>query len=123
MAAADRFNRLAWGGVDGRPKGVIAAGLENGELVLWDPAKIIAGAECVFLSVALNVGMLADRIELFSTSESLILRNTTHTGPVRGLDFNPIQTHLLASGGVSGEVRISTLNVALDYLTHSFSIS
>ena len=53
---ADRFNRLAWGGVDGRPKGVIAAGLENGELVLWDPANILAGAECVFLSVALNIG-------------------------------------------------------------------
>ena len=54
MVATDRFNRLAWGGVDGRPKGVIAAGLENGELVLWDPAKILAGAECVFLSIALS---------------------------------------------------------------------
>jgi protein transport protein SEC31 len=40
-----RFNRLAWGHVDGnRPQGVIAAGLENGELALWDPAKILAGA-------------------------------------------------------------------------------
>ena len=39
-----------------------------------------------------------------SSSESLILRNTMHTGSVRGLDFNPIQTNLLASGGVSGEV-------------------
>ncbi|KAF8056621.1 hypothetical protein FPV67DRAFT_1431053 [Lyophyllum atratum] len=81
-----RFNRLAWGGVyDNRPRGVIAAGMENGELALWDPAKILAGAE---------------------VSESLILRNTTHTGPVRGLDFNPIQTSLLASGGVAGEVYI-----------------
>lgn len=41
----NRFNRLAWGHVDGnRPQGVIAAGLENGELALWDPAKILAGA-------------------------------------------------------------------------------
>jgi len=40
----DRFNRLAWGHVDGnRPQGVIAAGLENGELALWDPASILAG--------------------------------------------------------------------------------
>ena len=40
----DRFNRLAWGHVDGnRPHGVIAAGLENGELALWDPASILAG--------------------------------------------------------------------------------
>jgi protein transport protein SEC31 len=44
-----RFNRLAWGSVDAtRPRGVIAAGLENGELALWDPAKILATAEeCV----------------------------------------------------------------------------
>ena len=41
-----RFNRLAWGHVDNsRPRGVIAAGLENGELALWDPSKILAGAE------------------------------------------------------------------------------
>jgi len=39
---------LAWGHVDaGRPHGVIAAGLENGELALWDPAKILAGARFV----------------------------------------------------------------------------
>jgi hypothetical protein len=40
-----RFNRLAWGYVEPqtRPRGVIAAGMENGELALWDPEKIIAG--------------------------------------------------------------------------------
>ncbi|EAU82970.2 structural molecule [Coprinopsis cinerea okayama7 len=81
-----RFNRLAWGYVNSTySQGVIAAGLENGEFALWDPAKILAGADA---------------------SESLILRNTNHTGPVRGLDFNPIQTNLLASGGVAGEVYI-----------------
>lgn len=43
-----RFNRLAWGGVDAnRTGGVIAAGMENGELALWDPSKILAGAEYV----------------------------------------------------------------------------
>jgi len=81
-----RFNRLAWGYVNpSRPQGVLAAGLENGELALWDPEKILAGADA---------------------SESLILRNTIHTGPVRGLDFNPIQSNLLASGGIGGEVYI-----------------
>lgn len=41
-----RFHRLAWANADQtRPEGVIAAGMENGELVLWDPAKIVAGAE------------------------------------------------------------------------------
>ncbi|XP_006463619.1 hypothetical protein AGABI2DRAFT_225478 [Agaricus bisporus var. bisporus H97] len=80
-----RFNSLAWGYIDpSRPRGVIAAGLENGELALWDPSKILAG----------------------QGAQSLIFRNTTHTGPVRGLDFNPIQNSLLASGGVAGEVYI-----------------
>ncbi|KAJ7924339.1 hypothetical protein B0H13DRAFT_2184460 [Mycena leptocephala] len=83
-----RFNRLAWGSVDAaRPRGVIAAGLENGELALWDPAKILVAAD-----------------------DALIMRNSTHTGPIRGLDFNPIQTNLIASGAVSGEVYIWDLN-------------
>lgn len=41
-----------------------------------------------------------------SPTESLILRNATHTGPVRGLDFNPIQTNLFSSGAVNGEIYI-----------------
>ncbi|KAL0957912.1 hypothetical protein HGRIS_000093 [Hohenbuehelia grisea] len=86
VADTARFNRLAWGFVDStRPSGVIAAGMENGELALYDAAKILAGEE---------------------TSETLILRNSIHTGPIRGLDFNPHQNNLLASGGVSGEVYI-----------------
>ncbi|KAL1741502.1 hypothetical protein HDZ31DRAFT_66861 [Schizophyllum fasciatum] len=81
-----RFNRLAWGCVDAsHPKGVLAAGMENGELALWDPSKIVQG---------------------LNASEALILRNTTHTGPIRGLDFNPIQNNLVASGGVGAEVYV-----------------
>ncbi|KAF8270128.1 hypothetical protein EI94DRAFT_1572288 [Lactarius quietus] len=81
-----RFNRIAWGQGDGsRPEGVIAAGMENGELAIWDPSKIVAQA---------------------SPSEALILKNSTHTGPVRGLDFNPLQPTLFASGGINGEVYI-----------------
>ncbi|KAF7319788.1 Nucleoporin-interacting protein [Mycena kentingensis (nom. inval.)] len=83
-----RFNKLAWGSVDAaHPSGIIAAGLENGELALWDPAKILAAVD-----------------------DALILRNSKHTGPIRGLDFNPLQSNLFASGGVSGEVYIWDLN-------------
>lgn len=39
-------------------------------------------------------------------AEALIYSNNTHTGPVRGLDFNNLQNNLLATGAVSGEVRI-----------------
>ncbi|KAF9004641.1 hypothetical protein BDQ17DRAFT_1354419 [Cyathus striatus] len=81
-----RFNRLAWGYVDpSRPRGVIAAGMEDGALSLWDPVEILAGA---------------------GADGSLIQRTSAHSGPVRALDFNPIQTNLLASGGVNGEVFI-----------------
>jgi hypothetical protein len=41
-----RFNRLAWGGADAaRPHGLLAAGMESGELALWDPTKILANDE------------------------------------------------------------------------------
>ena len=42
-------------------------------------------------------------------TESLIYRNNQHTGPVRGLDFNSLQNNLLATGAVSGEVRVHWL--------------
>ncbi|KAI0777311.1 hypothetical protein BD413DRAFT_467598 [Trametes elegans] len=86
VTTTSRFNRLAWGYVNAeRPRGVIVAGMENGELDIWDPAKIVTNAD---------------------PSESLILRNKTHTGPVRGLDFNPIQTNLFSSGAVNGEIYV-----------------
>ncbi|PWN18074.1 hypothetical protein BCV69DRAFT_301531 [Microstroma glucosiphilum] len=84
VATSAKLNRLAWGYVHpSYPKGLLAAGLENGELGVWDAQKIIDGS-----------------------SDSQILRNTTHTGPVRGLDFNLNQTNLLASGAVNGEIYI-----------------
>ena len=52
-----------------------------------------------------------------STSESLILCNTIHTGPVHGLDFNPIQTNLLSSGAVSGEVSANCFHVTCHHIT------
>ncbi|KZV82092.1 WD40 repeat-like protein [Exidia glandulosa HHB12029] len=86
VTTSSRFNRLAWGYVHpARPQGVIAAGMENGELGLWDPEKIVVSAE---------------------PSEALIYSNNTHTGPVRGLDFNNLQNNLLATGAVNGEVYI-----------------
>jgi hypothetical protein len=45
-----RFNRIAWGKADGsRPEGIIAAGMENGELGIWDPSKIVAHVKYVFI--------------------------------------------------------------------------
>ncbi|CAD6913139.1 unnamed protein product [Tilletia controversa] len=94
LSSSARFNRLAWGNVSSsRPKGVLAAGLENGELALWDPVKILDGG------VAQGTG-----------EEASIMRNTTHTGPVRGLEYNRIQNNLIASGASNGEIFIWDLN-------------
>ena len=51
-----RFNRLAWGYADGsRERGVLVAGMENGDLDIWDPSQIIVNAECVLASVSILV--------------------------------------------------------------------
>jgi hypothetical protein len=44
-----------------------------------------------------------------SADESRIYTSHKHTGPVRGLDFNPIQKNLLASGAVNAEVSYQNL--------------
>ena len=75
-----RFNRLAWGSFS-NTYGIIAAGKENGELDLYSPSSLLE-----------------------SKKESLIMRQASHGGPIRGLDFNPIQPNLLASGATDGEV-------------------
>jgi protein transport protein SEC31 len=47
LGVGSRFNRLAWGYVKSpeRPKGVISAGLENGEIGLWDPQVMLSQSE------------------------------------------------------------------------------
>ncbi|KAI9262294.1 hypothetical protein BDA99DRAFT_72356 [Phascolomyces articulosus] len=81
-----RFNTLRWGhATTEKPYGIIAGGMDSGELELWNPAAILEdkGAEA-----------------------ALILRNSTHTGPIRGLDFNSSQSNLLVSAGNNSEVYI-----------------
>lgn len=44
-----RFNRVAWGYPNtSRSRGIIAAGMENGELGLWDPEKLLETSEYVY---------------------------------------------------------------------------
>ncbi|BFZ64453.1 protein transport protein S31 [Saitoella coloradoensis] len=81
-----RFYDLAWGNVNNeRPKGVIAGAMENGALDLWDPSAILDGK---------------------TSEEALIMRNTTHTGAIRSLEFNPFQPNLLATAGAKAEIYV-----------------
>jgi len=84
-----RFNRLAWGtnGDRSKPYGILASGMENGDLEFWNPKGIING-----------------------DANALLMRHSMHSGPVRGLDFNPFQGNLLASSSSDGELFIWDLN-------------
>ncbi|KAI8909273.1 hypothetical protein DFJ77DRAFT_433416 [Powellomyces hirtus] len=98
VACTARFNRLAWGSIPGdtsRPLGILASGMENGELNLWNPAAIVEG----------------------NAQKSMLMRQATHSGPVRGLDFNSVQPNLLASGASQGEIFIWDLNNPAKHFT------
>lgn len=84
--ANGRFNRLGWGFAHkDKPYGLLAAGLENGEVGVWD------------------VGLMLDP---HTTAQSQVLRNSMHKGSVRGLSFNQPQPNLIATGSVNAEIYV-----------------
>ncbi|KAJ3286240.1 protein transport protein S31 [Rhizoclosmatium sp. JEL0117] len=91
VSAAARFNRLAWGPSPDpvkRPMGILAGGLENGEMALWDPRIIL------------------DNYSNKASHDPFIMKPVKHKGPVKGLDFNPVDSKFLASGAADGELFI-----------------
>ncbi|BGP28314.1 protein transport protein S31 [Rhodotorula toruloides] len=90
-----RFNTVQWGtgrGIHGADNGlgVIAAGMEDGQVGLWDPARML---------------------DAQNAEDPLILSlPSPHSGPVRGLDFGKAQGNLLATGATGGEIFIYDLN-------------
>ncbi|TSS11531.1 Protein transport protein Sec31A [Bagarius yarrelli] len=91
FSSPHRYHKLVWGahGVNdqGLPSGVLLAGGEAGNIILYDPSKIIAG-----------------------DTEVVVAQSDKHTGPVRALDVNSFQTNLVASGGNESEIYIWDLN-------------
>ncbi|XP_013965478.1 protein transport protein Sec31A isoform X7 [Canis lupus baileyi] len=91
FSSSHRYHKLIWGPHKMDPKGnvsgVLIAGGENGNIILYDPSKIIAGDK-----------------------EVVIAQNDKHTGPVRALDVNIFQTNLVASGANESEIYIWDLN-------------
>ncbi|KAJ2352624.1 protein transport protein S31, partial [Coemansia sp. RSA 2673] len=81
VEANARFQRLAWS-TSTDSLGVLAGGLENGDITIWDARKIIDGEDSVLHS------------------------SSAHTGSVSGLQFNPFASNLMASGSANGEVFI-----------------
>ncbi|KAM6266370.1 protein transport protein Sec31A isoform 12-T13 [Spheniscus humboldti] len=91
FSSSHRYHKLIWGPhsmTSGeRVSGVLIAGGENGNVILYDPAKIITG-----------------------DTEVIIAQKDKHTGPVRALDVNMFQTNLVASGANESEIYIWDLN-------------
>ncbi|KAK2818649.1 hypothetical protein Q5P01_024210 [Channa striata] len=91
FSSSHRYHKLVWSpyGMDtqGQPSGVLIAGGENGNIILYNAAKIIAGE-----------------------SNVIIAESDLHTGPVRALDVNSFQTNLVASGGNESEIYIWDMN-------------
>nr|XP_030866311.2 protein transport protein Sec31A isoform X14 [Gorilla gorilla gorilla]XP_030866312.2 protein transport protein Sec31A isoform X14 [Gorilla gorilla gorilla]XP_055240961.1 protein transport protein Sec31A isoform X14 [Gorilla gorilla gorilla] len=91
FSSSHRYHKLIWGPYKmdskGDVSGVLIAGGENGNIILYDPSKIIAGDK-----------------------EVVIAQNDKHTGPVRALDVNIFQTNLVASGANESEIYIWDLN-------------
>ncbi|MBA0825903.1 hypothetical protein Goarm_010811, partial [Gossypium armourianum] len=91
--SSDRFNRLAWGkngsGSDEFSLGLIAGGLVDGNIDLWNPSNLIRS---------------------MSSEQAIVGRLSRHKGPVRGLEFNAIAPNLLASGADDGEICIWDLS-------------
>uniref|UniRef100_A0A147BUB7 Protein transport protein Sec31A n=1 Tax=Ixodes ricinus TaxID=34613 RepID=A0A147BUB7_IXORI len=85
-----RFHKVAWGchGISegDLPSGVLVGGADAGNLLVYDPAKLIKG------------------------EDALICQKDKHTGPVYALDFNMFQANLLASGSTDSEIFIWDLN-------------
>lgn len=85
----DRVERLSWGtkGVaDGQFRsGLIAGGMVDGTVAVWDAEKILTGA---------------------GAGATVLLDRQQHAGPVKGCQFNPHSTHLLATGSVRAELAI-----------------
>ncbi|XP_027710425.1 protein transport protein Sec31A isoform X7 [Vombatus ursinus] len=91
FSSSHRYHKLIWGphkmDSKGNLSGVLIAGGENGNIILYDPSRIIAG-----------------------DSDVVIAQNDKHTGPVRALDVNIFQTNLVASGANESEIYIWDLN-------------
>ncbi|NXO63913.1 SC31A protein, partial [Phainopepla nitens] len=91
FSSSHRYHKLIWGPHSmtsgDRVSGVLIAGGENGNVILYDSAKIMDGE-----------------------AEVIIAQKDKHTGPVRALDVNMFQTNLVASGANESEIYIWDLN-------------
>ncbi|RCK56363.1 Protein transport protein SEC31 [Candida viswanathii] len=82
----NRFYALAWSKpFEERPQGLIAGAFENGTLEFWDADVLIKTKDLAKASVHKS-----DKLD----------------GAIKSLQFNPIQNHVLVTGGSKGQIFI-----------------
>lgn len=88
--SSEKFNSLSWGtagvGTEEYYYGLIASGQSDGTVSIWNPSPLIRKDE--------------------NTEAALVAKLQKHAGRVRAVEFNPLTSNLLASGGDDGEVLI-----------------
>ncbi|XP_062926773.1 protein transport protein Sec31A isoform X1 [Mobula hypostoma] len=87
LPATTRFHKLIWSNHGISSDGVIAAGGDTGTITLYSAEQILTAG-----------------------NDPIIGQSSKHGGPVRGLDFNPFQSNLIASGANDSEIYIWDLN-------------
>lgn len=96
MESPAKFGSLDW--VDfGDDVGIIAGGMDDGAITLWDPKKILDGSSTM------------DNLKM---GKGCVSATKIHNGvPVGSIEFNPHKKNLLASGG--SEVLIQDISANL----------
>ncbi|GAB2232766.1 hypothetical protein Drorol1_Dr00011820 [Drosera rotundifolia] len=95
-SSVQRFYRLSWGKGgygDGCEDGIVAGGMGEGCIGVWNPRPLIRSEKGV---------------------EPLICQLSEHKGEVHGLEFNSLSPNLLASGADDGEIYIWNLESPKD---------
>lgn len=98
LKTSSKFCSLDWGNPSrSHPAGLIAGGLADGTVCVWDAASVLRTPK--------------SHDDNYAVLYSSATESNKHTAPVRGVAFNPsMQRSLLASGGADGQVLIWDLS-------------